>query len=287
LVVVAIAHLLPDFRDLRGYGGRKATFSHRCLAGLEKCRILMAMLAHRQRAGRSADEIFQKGRREWRKSILVRLAAVLIACSPVAIVAWLFAPHGEFFAGMVVGGLLAIAIWVWDEPPPFVENWRLGRDGERATAKELRKLKPEGWTAQHDLADKYGNLDHVVIGPGGVFLLDSKHRWGTFAIENGVLTYRYPTTPGSRQSMATVPGRLKATARDLERRLQKDLGWIVDVRPVVVLWADFRAGEAVLDGVPVVRGDRLSEWLRGQPSRVSAEDQKVVRAVVVAQPAAL
>src|SRR5207245_893836 len=109
--------------------------------------------------------------------------------------------------------------------------------GERQTAKQLRKLRGEGWLARHDLRDQYGNLDHLVVGPGGVFLLDSKNRWGTFAVEDGVLTCRHDSLPMSDYSMPKLPRKLTAAARALEKRLQSELGWIVDVHPVVVLWA--------------------------------------------------
>jgi Nuclease-related domain len=104
-----------------------------------------------------------------------RLAVVLAVLTPVAIPVWVFAPQGSFVAGVVVGALFGMAVWIWDQPPNFIENWRQGRDGERATAKELRTLRSEGWSVRHDLEDKYGNLDHVVVGPGGVFLLDTKN----------------------------------------------------------------------------------------------------------------
>src|SRR5262249_31966549 len=39
----------------------------------------------------------------------------------------------------------------------------------RRAAKELRKLRREGWHVRHDLDDAYGNLDHVLVGPSGCF----------------------------------------------------------------------------------------------------------------------
>jgi hypothetical protein len=62
-----------------------------------------------------------------------------------------------------------------------------------------------------------------------------------------------------------------AAARDLETQLKDELGWIVDVHPVVVLWAQFPAGEAALGGVAVVRGDRPAT---GSDASRSASPQK-------------
>ena len=48
-------------------------------------------------------------------------------------------------------------------------NIRLGFEGERATGQELMMLMRDGAWVYHDLPYKYGNIDHIVIAPGGVF----------------------------------------------------------------------------------------------------------------------
>lgn len=53
-------------------------------------------------------------------------------------------------------------------------------EGERATGKEIDRLGSE-WHCEHDLQQEYGNWDHVLVGPAGVFLLDSKFLNGTVA----------------------------------------------------------------------------------------------------------
>jgi len=237
-------------------------------------------------AGRAADLIFRQGRDAWRKQIRLPLAVVIGGCLIAAIPIRLFFPHGSFFAGVMVGGVVAVAIWVWDDPPNYIERWRQGRDGERWTARELRKLRREGWSARHDLADRYGNIDHVVVGSGGVFLLDSKNLSGAVGVENGVLTSHLANAPRSDYSMPHLPRTLSAAARAVERRLQTELGWIVDVRPIVVLWSNFAQGVAVVDGVPVVRGDLLAEWLRSQSRRIAEVDAPAVRSAVATLPLA-
>ena len=53
--------------------------------------------------------------------------------------------------------------------------WRRGAEGEEAVARRLAKL-PEGWTVLHDLClrESGTNLDHLVVGPAGVFVLNTK-----------------------------------------------------------------------------------------------------------------
>lgn len=59
-------------------------------------------------------------------------------------------------------------------------NHYLGWFGERMTAEELEPLRGLGWQVFHDVPAESGkqefNIDHVVIGPGGVFSIETKMR---------------------------------------------------------------------------------------------------------------
>jgi hypothetical protein len=68
--------------------------------------------------------------------------------------------------------------------------WEKGAEGEVAVARALEAL-PEGWVALHDLAwpgRQRANLDHVVVGPGGVFIVDAKNWSGRVEVREQVLT---------------------------------------------------------------------------------------------------
>jgi hypothetical protein len=104
----------------------------------------------------------------------------------------------EFVLGCLVGGcnsrhsfgfvLAAIAVmllilWLFrrvdrrlDEEARLIRNDEKGADGERKIIPQLQKL-PDAFTVVCDLnfADSYGNIDHLVIGPTGVFSIDVKN----------------------------------------------------------------------------------------------------------------
>lgn len=52
--------------------------------------------------------------------------------------------------------------------------YRLGYHGERYVAEELNLLMPDGFRVFHDLPFKIHNVDHVVVGPSGVFAIETK-----------------------------------------------------------------------------------------------------------------
>ena len=58
-----------------------------------------------------------------------------------------------------------------------------------ATARALAEL-PSGWTVLHDLAwpgRRGATIDHVVVGPSGIFVIASQAWTGTLSVEDGVL----------------------------------------------------------------------------------------------------
>src|SRR5690606_21380475 len=53
---------------------------------------------------------------------------------------------------------------------------KLGRDGERVVADHLQELAANGWHVFHDIQGDGFNIDHVVIGRGGIFTVETKTR---------------------------------------------------------------------------------------------------------------
>ena len=88
-------------------------------------------------------------------------------------------PHG----GLV--GLAGAALVGWRlrfRPSEQARTWQRGAHGERRTARLLRGLARDGYVAFHDLAvpgNTRSNVDHLVIGPSGVFVIDSKQWTGS------------------------------------------------------------------------------------------------------------
>jgi hypothetical protein len=71
-----------------------------------------------------------------------------------------------------------------------LQAWRQGAEGERRTAAVLAALQSHGWIVLHDLhwpGRPYANIDHVAIGPTGVFVIDSKNWSGHVEVREGVL----------------------------------------------------------------------------------------------------
>jgi hypothetical protein len=90
--------------------------------------------------------------------------------------------------------------------------WEKGAEGEVAVARALEAL-PEGWVALHDLAwpgRERANIDHVVIGPGGVFVVDAKNWSGRVEVRDDVLLQngrrREPTVISAAEAAIAMQG---------------------------------------------------------------------------------
>lgn len=70
------------------------------------------------------------------------------------------------------------------------EAFERGAEGEEATARALAALPANHWRVLHDVrwpGRRYANIDHVIVGPTGIFVIDSKHWSGSVEVRDQVL----------------------------------------------------------------------------------------------------
>lgn len=68
--------------------------------------------------------------------------------------------------------------------------WSVGAAGEAKVGERMTELEPLGWLALHDVhwpGRPKANLDHILVGPGGVVVVDAKNWSGDVQLRNGVL----------------------------------------------------------------------------------------------------
>jgi len=134
--------------------------------------------------GRSALAAYRRRRAlelaAWTRILAWR--APLVAAAGVVVyvlAAQLGLPHG----GLVGVAVAALASWrLRFRPSEQARTWQRGAHGERHTAHLLRRLHRDGYVVFHDLAvpgNTSANVDHLVIGPSGVFVIDSKQWTGS------------------------------------------------------------------------------------------------------------
>ncbi|MEA2210662.1 MAG: hypothetical protein QOF83_610 [Solirubrobacteraceae bacterium] len=181
------------------------------------------------------------------------------------------AGHTAFAWGFGVGaGLGALMVWV-DSPPERIDRWRRGAQGEKDTARALRPLVRQGWHVFNDIDIRHGNIDHVLIGPPGVFVLDTKSLGGRVRVTRGVVSVKWHEDPDDGYTNRSMAGRV-ATAADRVRGELKVRGIQPEVQPVVVLWADFAQESILSSRVAWIAGRLLATTLQARPATLSADE---------------
>jgi hypothetical protein len=106
----------------------------------------------------------------WTRSLTWRAPLVMVAGA-------LAAQAGLPGAGLASLAVAALVGWrLRFRPSSQARAWQRGAAGGRHTARLLDRLGRDGYVVFHDLAmpDSPANLDCLVIGPGGVLVIDSK-----------------------------------------------------------------------------------------------------------------
>jgi len=62
--------------------------------------------------------------------------------------------------------------------------WAQGAEGEEVVGEILESLTGDGWQVIHDVSFGKGNIDHIVVGPGGLFTVETKSRRGRVLLDN-------------------------------------------------------------------------------------------------------
>lgn len=113
--------------------------------------------------------------------------------------------------------------------PTACASWRKGLAGERRVGAELNRLARHGWRVLHSipLPNKV-DIDHLLIGPGGVFSINTKHhhKRAVWVGDDAVKVDHGKPAPYARKS--------RAEAKRVVRVLERYCAFPVPVEPVLV-----------------------------------------------------
>jgi hypothetical protein len=142
---------------------------------------------------------------------------------------------------------------------------RRGAEGERVAGWWLGRL-PAGWRVFHDLpaGDAEPNIEHLVIGPGGVFTIGTKDLTGTVWVGPRSILH-------NRRRTDFLP-RASAEARVAARSLSTAVGRPVEVRGVLAILADDWTIKQRPAAVHVAAPRGARDWILRQPAVLRAHE---------------
>ncbi len=153
-------------------------------------------------------------------------------------------------------GLLAAMFVVLRYVLPLVDRHDRGASGEEHVGGLLDGLQGKGWHAIHDASLGNGNVDHILIGPAGVFTVETKSHPGPVRV-------------------ARVHGATLSQAQAQQRAIARVTG--LEVEPLLVYsraWVDRPLARR--KGVRVLPARMLAGYLDRRSTRLSPE--QVIRA---------
>ena len=139
--------------------------------------------------------------------------------------------------------------------------WRVGADGEEAVGAQLASLDKLGWRVLHavEVGTRGSDIDHVAIGPGGVYTLNTKtHRNHRVTVYERAILIDGHKQPYLRNSMHE--------AQRASRLLTKACGFPVTAAPLIVVLCDELIIKRQPIDVQVVGRRDIALWLRKRPA---------------------
>ena len=227
----------------------------------------------RTRARIARDEFF-------RKHFLVFATVLAIWAITASVVIWLTKP---WLRPYLIGSSITIGLWLFSAVLSLsddVRRYDAGGAAEQWTSKELRRLG-RGWRVIDGVEFADGDVDHVLVGPGGIFAVETK--WSSHECDLDMTVLPWGIEAGLHQATAA--------ARKI-RLLLWSKKMRADVQPVLVIWGPKveRAANSYVDVGPVrlIVGAQASGWratlegseIIGEQERQAAADaiEQYVRA---------
>ena len=162
--------------------------------------------------------------------------------------------------------LAAVALSAWAVSDRCARRFGMflkGAQGEEAVARELALL-PAGWTIFHGVPSRSRrggqDFDHVALGPGGLFAIETKNWAGPLRVEGGAVTVG--GAPVSRSPVVQARRQADELASALRGILPEDF----PVAGIVCFASNGMDVDAAdVDGTPVCNLRALGRLLRSAP----------------------
>jgi hypothetical protein len=236
--------------------------------------------------GRQPESPFSRPREQTYRDLInnpqVRRWAIRVAVALV--VGVLFALVFDIRVGLTLAVITVIADTVRRARlHSSIDAWQKSSAAERRTERQLRGLEKNGWRILHARAvprDEEGvsdgKIDHLVIGPSGVYAIDSE-KWDR----------RLPVRTLSHRKLFHGPFNKKERldeacweAGQASKLLSRQVGFEVPVQPSVAIYGPSIPWKVMtVRDVDVYSGGRARAYLRRRPKILTETDvQRITRA---------
>jgi Nuclease-related domain len=149
-----------------------------------------------------------------------------------------------------------------------------GERGETKVAEVLDELRSSGYRPVHDLVGTGYNIDHVIVGPAGVFVIETKFRGGYGEVEfrNGDGLFI-----GGRKEEKDPLHQARSNAGEVNRLLKEHCGKYFWVTPLVVFVGDWKIKNRWREtNGRLFSTDQLVRYFEGQQPELTRSEIKLI-----------
>lgn len=185
-------------------------------------------------------------------------------------------PPRPGIVSLAAGLVTVFAAWRFFRLRPRLRQLRLGMDGERAVGQFLERLREQGYQVFHDVPGTDFNVDHVLIGPAGLFTVETK-TWSKSTARNDRIEFDGERVlVNGHEPERDVVAQAQGQAKWLARTLEESTGRRMSVQPVVVFPGWFvQAAPGAHRAVWMMEPKGLPAFLANEPARLMGEDVKL------------
>ena len=231
-------------------------------------------------AGGSAQAEYERRAAHHAADVRRRRPRILVFGAVVAIVGLLVLMVNPLWGGVVLLFDVVVVASALFATPNSITAWQTGAQGELRTARLLEPLEGEGFRVLHDrkIPGSRANIDHIVIGPPGIYVVETKSLGGALQIrDNDVFV--------SGRRRTKMIDEVKREALAVQTALAKELavrGWMVS--PVICVHrADLPWLRSEVAGVRIVSGKDLVKRLLEADHLLAPADVERLAALAAAR----
>jgi hypothetical protein len=214
------------------------------------------MSQNREQSESAGDLLRREG---WRRVRLWAYAVIGMFCVVLLYMWWLL---GTLVFGLIAS-ILLLGILSYETAVRIKEARRTfvaGAEGEELVDQRLRALADRGWRYRNNVPKPGGgDIDHMLWGPRGVFVIETKATRGRVALEAGRLTFdrHLPEKDFLQQTYANALAIRDHLSRELGRRV-----WVVAVLCLTEAFIENYRIDIAHPPVHVVKVERFLEFIQ-------------------------
>jgi len=157
-----------------------------------------------------------------------------------------------------------------------INQLKMARDGEKTVAEGLQELIKQNAAVLHDIIADQFNIDHVVISPHGIFLIETK-TYSKPTKKDALITFDEENVYVDGIAIDRQPIRqATALAKWLQELLQKSTGQKFFVQPVVLFPGWYTGKTKKGQEVWILNPKALPTFIENEPIRLKDTDVHLI-----------